>query len=140
MSDTALDEEEVKKRVVKSLKEKGYTIVSVSKGRGRSPVAAGRGRRAKAAPPDIKARKGGAYYFVEAKGDPATAAAIYTAIGQIVAKMVAKTPTTYAIAFSPSYEKLLHLFPPEAQKKLHIKVLIPKEEKELKRKPVITEI
>lgn len=136
-----MNEEEVKKRVVEYLKEIDFEIVSISKGRGRPVVLTGKGRKPKAAPPDVKARKGGAYYFVEAKGDPANATAVYTAIGQIVTKMVAKTPTTYAVAFSPSYQSLMHLFPPEAQKRLHVKVLIPEEEvKPLKKKAVVTPI
>jgi len=135
-----MKEEEVKKHVIEWLKEQDYEIVSISPGRGRSPLVK-RGRRAKATPPDIKARKGGAYYFVEAKGDPATVAAVYTAVGQIVTKMVAKTPTTYAVAFSPSYKKILHLIPPEVQKKFHLKIFTPKEEKrESKRLPEVTEI
>ena len=124
------------------LEEQGYKIVVASPKRGRTPTKSGRGRKPLAVtPPDIKAKKGTDYYFVEVKGDPASSSAFYTAVGQLVTKMAAKTQTKYALAFSPSYEKLLHLMPPEVQKKFKINVIVAQHEKEKsKRLPEITEI
>jgi hypothetical protein len=121
-------EESVKKWTKKWLETNGYKIVTITKKRGApKKKKKGRGRKPLAAtPPDIKAKKGTSYYYVEAKGDPANSNALYTVIGQIVTKMAAKTQIDYAIAVSPSYERVLHLFPPEAQKKLKVKVIVPK--------------
>jgi hypothetical protein len=134
-----VSEEDVKRWVVSYLKSINYKIISVSGSKGAPKKAHGLGRKPLAVTqPDIKARKGTDYYFVEAKGDPANITNLYTAIGQIVTKMVAATPTTFAIALSPSYKQYLHLFPPEAQKKFKIKILMPETEK--KRLPDIIEI
>jgi len=134
-----VSEEEVKKWVVSWLKSIDYKIVSVSGARGAPSQKHGKGRKPLAVTqPDIKARKGTDYYFVEAKGDPASITNLYTAIGQIVTKMVAATPTKFAIALSPSYKQYLHLFPPEVQRKFKIKILMPETEK--KRLPEVIEI
>jgi hypothetical protein len=136
-----ITEELVKKFTKKWLTSKDYKIVAVTKKKGApKQKRKGRGRRPLAVtPPDIKAKKGTAYYYVEAKGDPASSNALYTVIGQIVTKMAAKTQIEYAIALSPNYRKFLHLFPPEAQRKFNIKVIIPKTQSE-KRLPEIIEI
>jgi hypothetical protein len=96
-----------------------------------------RGRPAKASEPDIKAKKTGQYFFVEAKGDPPSANSFYIAIGQIISKMAAKTPTTYAIALSPKHEKFKQLLPREAADRVGIKILIPKQ-KQSRNLPVVT--
>ena len=136
-----MKEEEVKQRVIKWLEDERYEIVKVSPKRGRTAKEPKRGRKPLAPEPDIKARKGNAYYFIEAKGDPASANRLYNAVGQLVTKMAAKTPITYAIAISPSYRKFLHLIPPEVQKKFHIKIITVQLEKERsKRLPETIEI
>jgi Holliday junction resolvase len=134
-----MKEQEVKDFVVDYLKSNGWKIVTISPKRGRTPMKR-RGRQSKAADPDIKARKGGQYYFVEAKGDPPNSNSLYVAIGQIVSKMAAKTPTTYAIALSPKYRKILHLLPREAAERVGIEILIPKEKTQSRSIPVVTEI
>ena len=89
-----MKEEEVKKRAGAWLEGQGYKIVTVSPERGRTAQKLRRGRRPLAPmEPDIRARRGTEYYFVEAKGDPASSSQLYTAIGQLVSKMAAKTPT-----------------------------------------------
>src|SRR5208282_2321176 len=129
-----ITEEQVKKFTKKWLESKGYKIVALTKKKGAPRrKGKGRGRRPLAVtPPDIKAKKGTSYYYVEAKGDPPTSNALYMVIGQIVTKMAAKTQIEYAIAVSPNYKRFLHLFPPQAQRKFNIKVIIPKTESEKK--------
>jgi Holliday junction resolvase len=137
-----LDEESVKHHVKNWLKERGCEIVVSSPKRGRTPTKSKGGRKPLAAtPPDIKAKKGTDYYFVEVKGDPANSNAFYTAVGQLVTKMAAKTQTKYAVAFSPSYQKFVHLMPPEVQKRFKIQIIVAQPEKEkTKRLPEIIEI
>jgi len=139
-----MDEEAVKRHVQKWLKDQGYEIVTISSKRGPPQTRAKPGRKALApTPPDIVARRGTDYYYVEAKGDPPSATALYTALGQLVSKMAARTPTKYAIALSPGYEKFLHLLPKEVQKRVEpkINVIIARPEKEKpKRLPEIIEI
>ena len=137
-----MKEEEVKKRAGAWLEGQGYKIVTVSPERGRTARKLRRGRKLLAPmEPDIRARRGTEYYFVEAKGDPASSNQLYTAIGQLVSKMAAKTPTKYAIAVSPGYENLLHLIPPEVQERFKINVIMVKPEREKsKRLPEVLEI
>jgi Holliday junction resolvase len=134
-----MKEQEVKDHVIRYLKSDGWKIITVSPKRGRTPVKR-RGRQPKASEPDIKAKKGGQYFFVEAKGDPPSANSFYIAIGQITSKMAATTPTRYAIALSPKYRKILHLFPREAADRAKIEILIPKEKVQPKSIPDTTEI
>jgi len=137
MAKTRFTEEEVKKLTIDWLKRQGWEISGVSPKRGRTTTMR-RGRKPKAGQPDIKARKGTRYYYVEAKGDPASAGKFYNAIGEIVTKMATKAPVEYAIALSPSYEKFLQLMPVEAQKRTKIRVLIPQVAPQSKRLPKIT--
>jgi hypothetical protein len=137
MVKTRFTEEEVKKLTVEWLKKQGFEIQNVSPPVGHHRHPTKRGRKSKAAQPDIKARKGTRYYYVEAKGDPSSAGRFYDVIGQIVTKMVTKTPIEYAIALSPSYERFLHLMPIEAQKRTKIRILIPQVTSQSRRLPKI---
>ena len=132
----------MKERARVWLENQGYEIVTISQERGSPTKKSARGRRPLAATePDIKARKGTKYYFVEAKGDPSSSTLLYTGIGQLVSKMAATTPTKYAIALSPSYKHLLHLLPPEVQRKFKINIVIVQPERDKsKRLPEVTEI
>ena len=67
----------MKERARVWLENQGYEIVTISQERGSPTKKSARGRRPLAATePDIKARKGTKYYFVEAKGDPSSTAEI----------------------------------------------------------------
>lgn len=136
-----MNEEAVKKAAVDWLKKEGYKVVWVSRKRGRPPKKSRRGRMPYAPTvPDIKAVKGTQYYYVEAKGDPKSSNSLYTAIGQLVTKMAAKTPAKYAIALSPSYKDLLYLIPRQVQKRFKIDVLVVESLTETKRLPKTTSI
>jgi hypothetical protein len=59
--------------------------------------------------PDIvaKRRSQNYYFYIEAKGDPATDEKLFTAIGQVVSCMVTTTPARYAMAFPVSFHRVL---------------------------------
>ncbi|MGA3192161.1 MAG: hypothetical protein ABSD73_06565 [Candidatus Bathyarchaeia archaeon] len=122
-----MKEDRVRDFVVTWLSKNDYTDIKLTASRGAPRKRReGRGRpRLNPTDPDVKARKGSAYYFIEVKGDPPLTWKIYQAVGEICTKRASTTPKICAIAFPRSFARILSkTLPLRAWEKLKIRILI----------------
>ena len=103
-----VSEESVRNSIIVWLSQNDYELRLVASTRGRPSISRRRGRPHAVKPPDLIAKRHGQnyYYFIEAKGDPATTK-FYEVIGEILIQMARTTPAAYGVALPISYKPII---------------------------------